>query len=153
MNEEKFQIELLDSLPLEIEDILSKGHAQDEKATQILYNFKKFSLIIKNKEGEVIGILQAYTVFAEIYIDDVWVKKEYRGHGYGRRLLQEVEDRFRGQGYNNINLVTSHFQAPGFYEKCGFEKEFVRENKKNPRLSKTFFVKYFNEQKESQGVL
>jgi ribosomal protein S18 acetylase RimI-like enzyme len=55
-----------------------------------------------------------------------------------------VEDDFRGKGYENINLSTYRFQAPGFYQKCGFKIEFVRENKEDPRLSKYFFVKYFD---------
>lgn len=147
------QIELLNQLPEEIEDLLNQGHAEDEKATLVAYNYKKFSLVFKNENTEVVGILQAYTVFSEIYVDDIWVKKEFRGHGCGRKLLQDLENRFKGKGYNNINLVTSHFQAPGFYEKCGFEKEFVRINKNNPKLSKTFFVKYFKEGKETQGIL
>lgn len=29
------------------------------------------------------------------------------------------------------------------YEKCGFELEFVRKNKSNPKLTKYFFIKYF----------
>lgn len=30
-----------------------------------------------------------------------------------------------------------------FYKKCGFEVEFIRENKENPNLTKYFLVKYF----------
>ena len=50
-------------------------------------------------------------------------------------------------------MVTSAFQAPGFYEKCGFQAEFVRVNKKNPKLTKTFFVKFFNDEVQTQGIL
>lgn len=34
-----------------------------------------------------------------------------------------------GKEYNNINLTTYEFQAPKFYEKCGFEIEFIRKDK------------------------
>ncbi len=50
-------------------------------------------------------------------------------------------------------MVTSAFQAPGFYEKCGFQAEFVRINKKNPKLTKTFFVKFFSDEIQTQGIL
>lgn len=68
-------------------------------------------------------------------------------------ILQALENHFRGKGFNNINLVTSAFQAPGFYEKCGFQVEFVRENMKNPKLTKTFFVKFFDDEVQTQGLL
>ena len=35
------------------------------------------------------------------------------------------------------------FRLQSFIKKCGFEVEFVRENKKNPKLNKYFLVKYF----------
>lgn len=42
-----------------------------------------------------------------------------------------------------MNLSTYGFQAPEFYKKCGFTLEFIREDKKNPKLTKYFFVKFF----------
>lgn len=48
----------------------------------------------------------------------------------------------KGKEYNNINLTTYEFQAPKFYEKCGFEIEFIRKDRENPKLSKYFLVKY-----------
>ncbi len=85
------------------------------------------------------------TAYAEVYIDDLWVDTSWRGKGYGRKLLQALENRFKNKGFNNINLVTSAFQAPGFYRKCGYVEEFIRENNHNPRLSKSFFVKFFED--------
>ena len=73
-----------------------------------------------------------------IHVDDIWVSPSARKNALGRKLLHELENQFKNQGYNNINLVTSHFQAADFYKKCGFTEEFTRVNKKNPKLSKTF---------------
>ena len=75
------------------------------------------------------------------YIDDFIVFEKYRNKGYGKRLLQYVEDAYKGKGFHNINLVTNAFQAPGFYEKMGFTLEFVRENKNNKKLDKYFYCK------------
>ena len=82
----------------------------------------------------------------------MWVHSAYRGKGYGRKLLHELENHFEGKGFNNMNLVTSAFQAPDFYKKCGFTVEFVRENKVNPKLTKTFFAKYFKNEIQHQGI-
>jgi ribosomal protein S18 acetylase RimI-like enzyme len=93
---------------------------------------------MKNNSGTITGVLQAYTAFAEVYVDDIWLQPEHRKSNYGRKLLEELEIRFKGKGYYNINLVTGGFQAPEFYKKCGFEVEFTRINKNNPKRSKTF---------------
>jgi ribosomal protein S18 acetylase RimI-like enzyme len=103
--------------------------------------------------GEVAGAVEGYTIYDEIYIDDFWVHNSYRGKGYGTLLMRAIEDEFRGKGFNNMNLCTSLFQAPEFYKKCGFTLEFIRENTKNPKLTKYFFVKFFNDEDQKQGLL
>lgn len=145
-------IEYVDTLPKVIEDDMQRDLVKYENSHGIDVNYKKFSIIAKETDGRVIGVLTAFTAFAEVYVDDIWVETSSRGRGYGRKLLLELENHFKGKGFNNINLVTSAFQAPGFYKKCGFTVEFVRENAKNPKLTKTFFVKYFEDDIQSQGI-
>ncbi len=143
---------MVDNLLPDVEAMIDRGHEIDEIERGFVCNYKTFALVIKEGE-EIAGALRAYTAYSEIYVDDIWIKKEFRGKGLGKKLLDDLESRFTGKGYNNINLVTSHFQAPEFYIKCGFTKEFVRINKQNPKLSKTFFIKYFNQPNQHRGVL
>ncbi len=117
------------------------------------WNHSKVSFVISNEDNISCGLLVATAVFAEIYVENLWVDSAHRGHGYGRKLLHALETHFKGQGFNNINLFTSAFQAPEFYKKCGYTVEFTRVNHKNPSLTKTFFVKYFDEDHQTQGVL
>jgi len=145
--------EYTETLPEEIKKLVQQGHLEDETIAGIVCNYKPFSIVWKNDNKTVIGVLSGYTAFAEVYVDDIWVAPAHRKKGIGQTLLQELENRFRGKGYNNINLVTSAFQAPKFYKKCGFKQEFIRVNKQNPKLNKLFFVKYFNEEKQTQGIL
>uniref|UniRef100_A0A0Q9YPM8 Acetyltransferase (GNAT) family protein n=2 Tax=Candidatus Berkiella aquae TaxID=295108 RepID=A0A0Q9YPM8_9GAMM len=147
-----YHIQFVDEISEEIEEKMLNGLVAYERGHGIDVNYKPFSLLLNNEEGEVIGVLNAYTAFAEIYIDDIWVDEAYRGQGHGRKLIEALEMQFEGEGFNNINLVTSAFQAPEFYKKCGFSVEFVRENKKNPQLTKTFFVKYFADETQTQGI-
>lgn len=145
-------IEMVDNLSDAEEAMMTKGLVAYERAHGIDVNYKKFSLVLKDDAGMVFGILNAFTAFAEIYVEDIWVETTHRGKGFGRKLLQELENHFKGKGFNNINLVTSAFQAPGFYEKCGFQAEFVRKNEKHPKLTKTFFVKFFSDEVQTQGI-
>ncbi len=146
-------IEKVDHLPEEIEKLREEDMVAYESSHGIEVNYRTFYFVIKDDQKNVVGVLHAYTAFAEVYVEDIWVKKEQRGKGYGRQLMQALEEHFKGQGFNNINLVTSTFQAPEFYQKCGFQVEFIRKNEKNPKLSKTFLVKFFNEEVENQGLV
>ncbi len=146
-------IEFLDHLSADIDVKVQRGHVNDEAGHGIVCDYKPFSLVIRSAAGDAIGVLSAYTAFAEIYVDDIWVDPCHRGIGLGRKLLTALEDHYKDKGYNNINLVTSQFQAVGFYEKCGYEVEFVRTNKQHPKLTKTFFVKFFPGSPQTKGVL
>lgn len=148
-----YKIEFTNTLSDVIEAKMRQDLVAYESSHGIDVNYKKFSLILKDDTGDVLGVLNAFTAFSEIYIDDMWIHSAYRGKGYGRKLLQELENHFEGKGFNNINLVTSAFNAPGFYKKCGFTVEFIRENKVNPKLTKTFFIKYFKNRSQTQGIL
>jgi len=143
-------IEMVDEVDEQTEEKMRQGFINYESANQIDVNYKKFSLMLSEKKN-VLGVLHAFTAFSEIYIEDLWVDESCRGQGYGKMLLNELEDRFKGKGFNNINLVTSAFNSPEFYKKCGFKAEFVRFNEKNPLLTKTFFVKFFGEEVQTQG--
>ena len=105
-------------------------------------NYTPFNLIAK-EDDESVGFLTGYTCYGEVYIEELIILEKYRGKGIGKMLMQEVENNFKNKGFNNINLVTNAFQEPEFYKKCGYELEFIRENKENPKLTKYFFVKYF----------
>tara|TARA_R110002110_G_C13469647_1_gene720019 strand:- start:627 stop:1082 length:456 start_codon:yes stop_codon:yes gene_type:complete len=145
--------EFKDKLPENIDKVMHDELVAYEYRHGIICNYKPFSIILKINEGKAIGVLNGYTAFAEIYVDDLWIDSNYRGNGYGRKLMVKLEQQFQGKGFNNINLVTSQFQAPEFYKKCGFAIEFVRENKINPKLTKIFFVKYFNDRLQTQGLI
>jgi GNAT superfamily N-acetyltransferase len=132
---------------------MSAGFEEYESSFGIDVNYKRFSVVLNHETDGVIGVINAFTAFAEIYIDDIWVDRLHRHKGYGRQLIEALEEKFKGKGFNNINLVTSAFQAPEFYKKCGFTAEFVRENKNNPKFTKTFFVKYFDDEIQEQGLL
>ena len=127
----KYNIEISDDIPEDILNQMDLSYEEYEKRHHLTANYKKFALLLKDEKSNVLGILSAYTYLAEIYVDDLWVDDMHRGKGFGKKLLQELESMFKGKGFNNINLVTSAFQAPEFYKKCGFEVEFIRVNKTN----------------------
>jgi len=147
------KIEFVDHLSEEINSKMREGLGNYESEHNIDVNYKSFFLILKDDDNEAIGILNAYTAFAEIYIEDLWVDSSHRHKGYGKKLLNTLETRFEGKGFNNINFVTSQFQAPEFYKKCGYIVEFTRKNIHNPKLTKYGFIKYFKNENQTQGII
>lgn len=145
-------IKFIDQIPADLEEKMRNNLIKYERSLGIDVNYRRFSLVLSEEGRREVGVLNAYTAFAEVYIDDIWVDSSCRGKGYGKKLIEELEQHFKGKGYNNINLVTSQFQAPDFYKKCGFELEFIRKNLKNPKLTKFFFVKYFADEIQNQGT-
>ena len=146
------KIEFVDQLSYEIENIMRQDLVHYESSHGVDVNYKPLSLILR-KDNEVVGILNAFTAYSEVYIDDMWVHSKHRSKGYGKQLIEELENNFIGKGFNNINLVTSEFQAPEFYMKCGFELEFTRKNLKHPKLTKFFFVKFFDDKIQRHGII
>lgn len=138
-----FKIKYTETLSEATVKRMREGLIKYEKEHGIDINYKEFAFVLSDENDLAFGVLNAYTAFAEVYIEDMWVDEALRGKGYGRQLINTLETHFKGKGYNNINLVTSAFNAPEFYKKCGFTEEFIRVNKENPKFTKTFFVKYF----------
>lgn len=105
-------------------------------------NYVPFTFVAK-ENNDVIGIITGHSYYKEVHVSDLIIFEQYRNKHIGSKLIETVENYYKNKGFENINLSTYNFQAPEFYKKCGFEVEFIRENKNNPKLTKYFLVKYF----------
>lgn len=110
-------------------------------------NYSPFNFIAR-EDNIVIGIITGHSYYKEVHIRNLIILEEYRNKYIGSKLIETVEDYFRDKGFENINLTTYEFQAPEFYKKCGYEVEYIRENKEEPKLTKYFLVKYFSNLKK-----
>ncbi len=144
----KFNIQTVDKISKQLEEKVKESWKKHDGAHNIDSNYHPFWMLMTDESNqELIGMIKALTIYDEIYVDMLWVEEKYRKQGFGKTLLAELEKNFKEKGYWNINLWTSEFLAPKFYEKCGYELEFVRKNPKNPKLTKYSFVKYFKEER------
>ncbi len=124
-----------------VDNFIEAEQEKYERENGFLCNYSPFCFAATLGD-EITGAVSGATFFSEIYIDELVVKEAYRGKGIGRALINTVEKFYEDRGFNNINCCTNGFQASGFYEKCGFELEFIRENKSDPKLNKYFYIKY-----------
>lgn len=73
--------------------------------------------------GTLIGGIIAYASLYKIgYIDTLWIDETHRGKGYGRLLLDGIEQDLKNYGCQVVHLETFDFQGPSFYEKCGYQR-------------------------------
>ncbi len=135
------QVEKIESNE-KLENFIEKEHVKYETQNGIVCNYTPFSFVAKIND-EIVGAIAGATFFSEVYIDELVVKEEYRGNDIGTQLINAVEEYYKDFGFNNMNTCTNEFQAPKFYEKCGFKLEYVRKNNENPKLNKYFYIKYF----------
>jgi GNAT superfamily N-acetyltransferase len=80
-----------------------------------------FSFFIRDANDQILGGLTGWTWARACEIETLWVHPEWRGRGYATRLLASAEKLARERGCEVIALDSYSFQAPGFYQKHGFE--------------------------------
>lgn len=125
----------------ELYDLLDNEFDKYAIKNNVTCDYMPFNFIAKDDDN-VIGIIAGHSYYKEVYIENLIILEEYRNNHIGTKLIETVEKYYENKGFENINLTTYNFQAPEFYKKCGYEVEFVRKSKENPKLDKYFLVKY-----------
>ena len=114
--------------------IVSEPHCNQEDATFVrdslaLFNvgvtgdsyYSPLAIFLRDEREAVLGGALGHVWGGWLDLSIVWVAEPFRGQGYGSRLLRAAEDEARMQGCHGVFLTTFSFQAPGFYEKFGYE--------------------------------
>lgn len=86
-----------------------------------LQEYSPVNFFLRDQGDEVMGGLLAQIWGGVLYVRILWVSEALRGRGFGRRLMEAAEQRAVERGCRHIFLDTFSFQAPGFYEKLGYE--------------------------------
>ncbi|MDR1241097.1 MAG: GNAT family N-acetyltransferase [Oscillospiraceae bacterium] len=135
------KIKYLENANPELAEFVSFEFKKYEAKNGVTANFKQFN-IVAEKYNTIVGILSGRVFYTEINIDEIIVLEQFRGEGIGRKLIEKLEGFYEDKEFETISLTTYQFQAFEFYKKCGYQLEFIRENKNNPKFTKYFFVKY-----------
>ncbi len=83
--------------------------------------YGRIGVFMRNETRTVVGGLDASFYAGWMFVSNLWVHAELRRRGVGRRLLHEAERRAVARGCHSVWLDTFSFQAPGFYQRLGYE--------------------------------
>ena len=89
------------------------------------------SLVARNENGTVVGVLFGLTDFAYwLYVTDLGVDRDYEGQGIGRQLMKMAHEKAGGEKDIAVYLIANEDAIP-FYEKLGMKKadDVMRYNK------------------------
>jgi ribosomal protein S18 acetylase RimI-like enzyme len=88
---------------------------------------KTFGIFIKDLDKQVIGGVTGATFYGCLHIDMLFVNKKKRHQGLGKKLMIEAENLGILRKCTFVTVNTMDFEALIFYQKLGFEIEYVRE--------------------------
>ena len=93
-----------------------------EERIKKLVNNVSVSLVARNENGIVVGVLFGLTDFAYwLYVTDLGVDRDYEGQGIGRMLMKTAHEIAGGEKYIAVYLIANENAIP-FYEKLGMKK-------------------------------
>lgn len=82
-------------------------------------SYAKHIIIYNNGEAAAAG--RYFTDDGEEYhIGRIAVLKQYRKFGYGKKMMELIENEIKKTGAKKI-ILSAQLQAKGFYEKCGYK--------------------------------
>jgi GNAT superfamily N-acetyltransferase len=84
-------------------------------------DYRPLAALVRDDDRALIAGLYAFTWAGWLEIEFVWVQRDLRGRGLGRRLIEAAEQEARARGCHRVWLDSYTFQAPGFYERLGYE--------------------------------
>lgn len=90
---------------------------------------RPLGLTVRDDAGSVIAGLSGHTWGGCCEISHLWVDTQHRGHGLGKALLHAAEVHAADRGCSQIVLTSHSFQAPGFYERFGYERKYAIEGR------------------------
>jgi len=84
-------------------------------------DFEELLITETSEDGALTGGIYGWSWGRTCWIDALWVREDMRGQRVGSRLMQAAERIARDRNCVQLALETHSFQAPGFYERQGFE--------------------------------
>jgi ribosomal protein S18 acetylase RimI-like enzyme len=131
-------IEILDEPEQGLIDFLDQKIAEFNWARWEVSERKPLAIQIKDDQGNIIAGSSARTFGNWLQINTLWVSETLRGQAIGCKILSELESAAIARGCTLSMLDTLNFQAMPFYEKYGYQTQWVQE--RYPKTGCKYFM-------------
>jgi len=85
-------------------------------------DYRPLAVFVRDpKTGKVVGGLYGRSSFGLVYVERFFLPEALRRGRIGSRVLAMAEEEGRRRGCTRIALTTLSVQAPGFYQKQGYD--------------------------------
>lgn len=123
--EDKYPIYYQEDASEQETEVLLKGIAEAATARG-MSKILPFALLVKDQNQKILAGAKGVSIYGALYIDLLWVSAHLRGQGIGTKLMDECEKLAKKRGCTFVNLITMDWEALPFYQKLGYQLEYVR---------------------------
>jgi len=103
----------------------NKKRTHEKALNRIKEDFRSNDLYIVIINNSIIGFVMVQRdsgIKNQLWINEIWILKEYQGQGIGKKLMEEIENIYKKKGIKIFELVahTGKGGALNFYKKIGY---------------------------------
>jgi ribosomal protein S18 acetylase RimI-like enzyme len=131
MTNNPLTLEYYNTIPSNYEGILFKGISDFAFQEKSLSPIEPFSIFIKDQKQVVLGGISGVTFYGSLYMDSLWIDQTIRHQGWGTKLVKEAEKIGIERGARFATVNTMDWEGLIFYQKLGYDIEFMREGYDN----------------------
>lgn len=110
-----------------LETILYAGLNDEAMAAKGMNRVSTFGICIKNELQNILGGAKGAVLYGNLYVDSLWINHKIRNQGWGTKLMAEAEKIGKECGCTFATVNTMDWEALSFYQKLGYNIEFIRE--------------------------
>ena len=107
--------------------VLEEGLTGHAFAQAGIAPFEPLAIFLYDEAGRIVGGLHGRFWDSVLDISTLWVHEDYRGEGYGARLIAAAEAEGVRRNGEVAHLRTFDYQAPGFYRRVGYEEYHIEQ--------------------------
>ncbi|MGH7055514.1 MAG: GNAT family N-acetyltransferase [Stellaceae bacterium] len=117
----EFSLTVTDAADDQARAVIGDGLSAYNETRAGYRDYRAIAVLVADPRGETVGGLFGRTSHGLLFVERFFLPEASRGKGLGSRVLALAEDEARRRGCTRAALMTVTFQAPGFYQKQGYE--------------------------------